>query len=170
MDRFRGRKRNVAFAAIATPTTAPMAVFTPDPDAEMVYRVTVCTSTGRKQRTRVDGTRLQRGDVGYIAPPVEEAPNPPKYWGGHAKFRPVAWCETAKEVIERTGLRVDLVARCESCQEVLAEQGGELHLPWWFVLARASDHDRTCLNHQVVVYDRGRAFARSPYHPLRSMW
>ena len=121
--------------------------------AEQIITRIKNVGAGHVGRRRVE-TLIPDEDEGR----VEEAPDPPRYFGGMFRFLPVTSCVTAMEAAP--GNRT-YVARCLTCEQPLAyslsrdEDGRPVRLPKRWVFGHASDHDRTKLNHAVIVQDAG---------------
>lgn len=104
-------------------------------------------------------------------------------WGGICRFLPMLWADVVRWQVTTT---TEARAYCLSCQrslqpriEVLPMLPGMrrrwIRLPSvsrLVALARASDHDREFMNHQIVVLDHqsGDVIARNGYKPFSTSW
>lgn len=101
---------------------------------------------------------------------VYEAPPPSKSerWNGLLCSAPAPWCSNLRLKLDRRLLAEGgLIGVCMSCRTIFALPD----VPGIVALARASDHDRHRLNHQIVILDEDwNELARSDFHPLRASW
>lgn len=116
-------------------------------------------------------------------PDTIPSPSRAERWGGICRFLPMRWAEDMRERFAGLDMATPL---CLSCHRnlirafpVLPHNPAEprafyvqpVYTTGVRALAIASDHDRTCLNHQIVVVDgAGNLLARSPYSPLAMSW
>jgi len=139
---------------------------------------------GKKKGVRsFTNWKMQARKVEQRALLMEAAPNPPKYYGGQFRYRPIESCETAmKATIERLGNDGrQFRTYCLTCQEQIeasilkignAEDGSEDEYvrPTARMFGAASDHCREHMNHAVVVEHEatGLPLWMAPYSVLKS--